>query len=99
MGGGAGTDLGHKDQRGGSARRNQEVIDRFQMGKEEAGGGCNEGAHQMGMTSEEDGRRRKGSTERLNERMQVNDRRGVNKMRKAIRAAEPNPWLENNMVL
>lgn len=53
--------------------RNQEVIDRFQ---EEAGGGCNEGAHQMGMTSEEDGRRRKGSTETLNEREQVNDRRG-----------------------
>lgn len=74
-------DVGQKYRGGGSARRNQEVIDRFQMGRvveEEGGrgGGGNEEAHQMGMTSEEDGRRRKGSTERLNERVQVNGRTG-----------------------
>lgn len=32
-------DVGQKYRRGGSARRNQEVIDRFQMGKEEEGMG------------------------------------------------------------
>lgn len=71
------------------------------------GGAGNEGACQTGKISEEEyGRRRKGTKRRLNERVlakgggrEESGSKNVNKMWKAIRAAEPNPQLENNMVL